>query len=54
MRRGSSTHFFALLCTTFGLAAIVIDDRYTCDLIGHGSGESKSCVLALLFNIVSL
>jgi hypothetical protein len=30
-----STHFFTLLRATLGFAAIGIDDRYTCDLVGH-------------------
>ena len=46
MRRGSSTHFFALLCATLGFAAIVIDNRYTCDLVGHGGDVSQRVALA--------
>jgi hypothetical protein len=32
-------YFFTLLRATFGLAAIVIDDRYTRYLVCHGGKE---------------
>lgn len=36
--RGRNAYFFALLRATLGFAAIVIDDRYTRDLVGHDDG----------------
>lgn len=39
MDRDAEAYFFTLLRTTFGLAAIIIDDRYTRYFVGHDGKE---------------
>jgi hypothetical protein len=39
MDRDAQAYFFTLLRATFGLAAIIIDDRYTRYFVGHDGKE---------------